>query len=166
MWGEGFSWEGLIARSKEFNCEEVVFMYLVLMHRFYKAPLPAHIVEQYKHTQSDAIDEQFIRYLNGEKFEIEVKTVVGGHIQNIKSIRSAPVLLRYLKEVLFPGKAFMVSKYGLQTTDDGQRKSNTSSYHHIITSKFWWLWYPYRYYCGLKGFWYVVTGNTEKRKEK
>ncbi|MBV5342388.1 nucleotidyltransferase family protein, partial [bacterium] len=40
VWGEGFSWEGLIARSKEFNCEEVVFTYLVLMHRFYKAPLP------------------------------------------------------------------------------------------------------------------------------
>ena len=80
-------------------------------------------------------------------------------------------------EVVFPGKEFMIEKYGLQSKDQRSKikdgKKNTSSYHYINTSKFWWLWYGYRWYMGLKGFWYVVTGtstssvtSTEKRKEK
>jgi len=30
----------------------------------------------------------------------------------------------------------------------------------------WRFLYCYRWWTGLKGFWYVVRGNTEKRKEK
>ena len=104
------------------------------------------------------------------------KSAVPVHFRNIKHIKNPILKLRYLVEVVFPGKEFMISKY-IESKEQRAKikdgKKNTSSYHHnlsrcvgIITSKFWWLWYPYRYYCGLKGFWYVVMGNTEKKKEK
>jgi hypothetical protein len=48
-------------------------------------------------------------------------------------------------EVVFPGKEFMIEKYSIKQP------------------RLFWFWYPYRYYCGLKGFWYVVRGNTEKK---
>jgi len=57
-------------------------------------------------------------------------------------------------EVVFPGKEFMVEKYSppspLMGLKRGAQHINTSAYHHIITSNFWWLWYPYRWAIGVK----------------
>jgi len=48
----------------------------------------------------------------------------------------------------------MVEKYGLQTKEQRTKskddRKDTSSYHHIITSKFWWLWYGYRWWVAVK----------------
>jgi len=92
----------------------------------------------------------------------------------------------------FSGEGVLIEKYGLvyskqlivnsdkevyskQLIVNSEEK--TSLFYKLKTTNykliFWWLRYPYRYYCGLKGFWYVVTGtstssvsSTEKRKEK
>lgn len=143
-----FNWDEFIARCKQFDCEKAVFTHLKLVNKYYKAYLPPYIIDKYAYLPIDTVEEQFLSYLRGETYKLEAKTAVGGHLQSLKSIRSVPVLLRYIKEVLFPGKAFMIEKYSIKQP------------------RLFWLWYPYRYYCGLKGFWLVITKNTVEKKGK
>jgi len=165
-----FNWEEFIARCKQFNCEKAVFTHLIVVNKYYNAYLPPNIIERYANLPIDTVENQFLSYLKGETYKIVSKTAVGGHLQSLKSIRSVSVLLRYLKEVLFPTKAFMIEKYGLQSKEQRAKikdgKKNTSSYHHIITSKFWWVWYPYRWYCGIKGVFYILTKTNHEKKQK
>ena len=83
------------------------------------------------------------------------KSGTATHILHLKQLKNPRDILRYVKGVVFPGKTFMIDKYSIKQP------------------RLFWFWYPYRYYCGLKGFWYVVRGtstssvsSTEKRKEK
>ena len=173
----GFVWEEFIAKCKAYKCEEPVFKYLLLCRAYFNAPLPDYLYEAYKHTFTDEDRDLFYKHLTGFDFAAaRDNSAVPVHFRNIKHIKNPILKLRYVVEVVFPGKAFMIQKYGLQSKEQRAKikdgKKNTSAYHHIITSKFWWLWYPYRYYCGLKGFWYVVRGtstssvtSTEKKKE-
>ena len=96
-------------------------------------------------------------------------------------------------EVVFPGKEFMVEKYGLKSKVEGQKSEEDGQGSKVEGNKikeskvkgqketvwgqkskvkrlfklsnlqtfklrFWWLWYPYRYYCGLRGLVKVVNG--------
>ena len=115
------------------------------------------------------------------------KSGTATHILHLKQLKNPVDFMRYVKGVVFPGKAFMIDKYlGQQTTDNGQRtteqievqrrsrpsgrtkskdgkKGDVSSSELRVTSKtstlrtpnsilrtkFWWLWYPYRWWVAL-----------------
>jgi hypothetical protein len=104
------------------------------------------------------------------------------------------------REVVFPGKEFMVEKYGLKSKVEGQKSeedgqgsevegnkikeskvkgqktlqifkpfkfSNLQTIQTLKPSnfqtfkiRFWWLWYGYRWYSGLRGLWLVITGTS------
>jgi len=78
--------------------------------------------------------------------------------------------LPYVKGVVFPGKEFMVEKYDPQPPSvDGQTlkggKNNKGKGSPLgVRGRFWWLWYPYRYYCGLRGLLLVIMRKTEEKK--
>ena len=57
------------------------------------------------------------------------KSGTATHILHLKQLKNLVDFMRYLKGVVFPGKEFMISKYGLQTTDNGSQ-----THHHIITT--------------------------------
>gem|GEM_PF-1787233 len=67
------------------------------------------------------------------------------HLLHLKALKNPVDFMRYVWEVVFPGKEFMVEKY------------NINGKWLMINGKFWWLWYPYRYYCGLRGLFKVVN---------
>jgi hypothetical protein len=191
-----FNWDEFIARCKQFNCEKAVFTHLLVVNKYYKAYLPPVIIEKYAYLPIDTVENQFLSYLKGETYKIVSKTAVGGHLNSLKSIRSVPVLLRYLKEVLFPSKEFMIEKYLNQFTmhnaqciikeEESQTSTNTLTWakikkklcilgrakrqsramHYQLCIKYWWLWYPYRWYCGIKGLFYIITKTNHVLKPK
>jgi hypothetical protein len=64
----------------------------------------------------------FQKHLTGFDFAAQRdNSAVPVHFRNIKHIKNPILKLWYLVEVVFPVKEFMISKYGLQTTDNGQR---------------------------------------------
>ena len=162
-----FNWEEFIARCKQFNCEKAVFTHLIVVNKYYNAYLRPHIIERYANLPIDTVENQFLSYLKGETYKIVSKTAVGGHLQSLKSIRSVSVLLRYLKEVLFPGKAFMIEKYSLVSSSELLISSQNSELKtQNWKLKYWWLLYPYRWYSGIKGIFYIITRTNHVKKQK
>jgi hypothetical protein len=133
-----------------------VFTYLVLVAHYYKAPLPQHLVEKYGSLITDEVKNRFENFLAGTGNEFigrgapQINTEA--HLRHLKQMNNPVDILRYVKGVVFPGKAFMISKY-IESKEQRAKikdgKKNTSAYHHIITSKYWWLWYPYRWWVAL-----------------
>jgi hypothetical protein len=144
-----------------------------------------------KHTFTDYDRDLFYKHLTGYNFAAagtsrrnsrhagtsweRDNSAVPVHFRNIKHIKSPLLKLRYLWEVVFPGKEFMVEKYGLVSSYVigfaawlCQELQNTSQKSELKTQnwklRFWWLWYPYRYYCGLRGLWLVITNQTKEQR--
>jgi hypothetical protein len=81
------------------------------------------------------------------------------HLLHLKALKNPVDFMRYVKGVVFPGKQFMIEKYGLVSSYVigfaawlCQELQNTSQKSELKTQnwklRFWWLWYGYRYYCG------------------
>ena len=162
---EQLDWNALKKRSMEFNCEKEVFLYLVIAYEFMNAPMPIELYEQYSHKLIPEIKKTFLKYLNG----YSGYTAVSEHIYNIKKQKAFSLKIKYLFEILFPPKAFMIKKYNLsdkrlvisdkQTVVNSEKlevnhKSKTQNYK----LHFWFLWYPYRWWVGVKGVFKVISG--------
>jgi hypothetical protein len=93
------------------------------------------------------------------------------HLLHLKALKNPVDFLRYVKGVVFPGKEFMVEKYGLvssyvigfaawlcQELQISSQNSELKTQNWKL--RFWWLWYGYRWYCGLRGLWLVITGTS------
>jgi len=163
------NWRVLIDTCVKNGYEVPVFRYMLLTHEYMGAPLPSNIIDQYSYTVTDIDRDWFYKHLTGFNiFEMSVESAVPTHLQNIKLIKNPLLKLRYVVEVVFPGREFMVEKYienkeqrtksKEQRTKSKDDRKDASSYHHIITSKFWWLWYGYRWLMGLKGLFKMVNG--------
>ena len=137
-----------------------------MVRYYYGAPLPDYLYEKYVVSQEqrtkskDSKNEDYIRFENflagtGNEFigRGAPRSNTATHMLHLKQLKNPIDFLRYVKGVVFPGKEFMISKYienkEPRTKNQDDRK-DTSSYHHIITSKFWWLWYPYRWWVALR----------------
>jgi len=109
--------------------------------------LPDYLYEAYRHTFTDYDRDLFYKHLTGYNFAADRdNSAVPVHFRNIKHIKNPLLKLRYVWEVVFPPKQFMIEKY------------NINGKWLMINGKFWWLWYPYRYYCGLRGLFKMVNG--------
>ena len=108
------------------------------------------------------------------------------HILHLKQLKSPRDILRsrierdvhfvtICMEVVFPGKEFMIEKYGLVSSSElrvtSKKKISSSvigfagwlsqesrvtsktsalrTQNSILRTKFWWLWYPYRWWVAL-----------------
>jgi hypothetical protein len=123
----------------------------------------------------------FYKRLTGYDFaDGKDNSAVPVHFCNIKHIKNPLLKLRYPvrtgcplryhthREVVFPGKEFMVEKYSpLNPPQGGLEKKRGSSFPlefvrplTEVRGKYWWLWYGYRWAMGLKGLWLVITGTS------
>jgi hypothetical protein len=175
---EQLDWNVLNERCREFNCENEVFLYLVIAHEFMFAPLPVEIYDKYASILKPETKKLFLKYLNG----YSGYTSVSEHIYNIKKQRAFSLKLKYLIEIIFPPKAFMIKKYnivgcgksvvGSGKLVDGSEELVDGSEESVVASEsnkkqtipeasglqtqnykltFWFLWYPYRWWVGVKG---------------
>jgi hypothetical protein len=128
-----FVWEEFIAKCKLYKCEEPVFKYLLLCREYFNAPLPDYLYDAYRHTFNDYDRDLFYKHLTGYDFAADRdNSAVPVHFRNIKHIKNPLLKLRYVWEVVFPGKEFMIEKYSIKQP------------------RLFWLWYPYRWWVALR----------------
>jgi len=113
-------------RCREYNAEKEVRSILELTHAVFGAPLP----EANGSTSPESI-EKLIRHLDDR---VSHESGTQTHLYFIRKIKSPLGKLNYLLEVLLPGKKLMLRSY------------------NIRNERFYWLWYPYRMWVGVKGF--------------
>jgi len=76
-------------------------------------------------------DEQlFCGYLSGNP---ELSITLSAHVGYLKNVTSLSDKVRYLRDILFPSKAFMIARYQI---------------HRPRLALFY---YPYRYWIGVRG---------------
>ena len=133
-YADTLDWHEFIERCKLYNSELPVFNYLILINKYYHVVLPFYIIENYKNQLSENDEELFFKYLHGNEFKNESKTIVVRHWHSLKHLTTKSDFVKYLVDVLFPPKTFMLYKYSIKH------------------AHWYWLWYPYRWGIGLKGF--------------
>ncbi len=133
------NWEYLHQRCDMHSCTNTVMGFIVMVSEFYNIALPADITNKYSGLVTESDKKLFLHYLHGGKLQ---PSHVSTHSQNIGNITGVQDKLRYVWEVVFPPKQFMIEKYSIKQP------------------RLFWMWYPYRYYCGLRGLWLVITGTS------
>lgn len=124
--GNEIDFDLLWNRCRDYNAEKEVRKILELTHAVFGAPLPD--AENWKMTASI---EQLTRHLDDR---VSHESGTQTHLFFIRKIKSPLGKLNYLREVLLPGKKLMLRSY------------------NIRNERFYWLWYPYRMWVGIKGF--------------
>lgn len=135
-------WIEIIRRSIQYQCEEVVFKFIVLAHRNYKAYVPNFIISEYIEYATEEDQELFEKYLLG--YQGEHFSVSSG-IKRIKNITEPAKRLKYILWMMFPSKTYMIRSY------------------QIKNPKLYIFYYPYRYWLGVKGL--IRTLRQSKKKK-
>jgi hypothetical protein len=137
--GNTFSWEKFTARCRFHHCEQAAFRHIIIAGKYFCAAVPGQIKQLYSHTLSAGDEQLLLSLLSGNTADIQTgvyEYYAHQHYDNLKSLTSAKQKLRYLKDIIFPSKQFMVSKYCPQKP------------------KRYRLYYFYRYYRGIRGLFY------------
>ena len=148
-------WDSFIETCRLHNSESVVLRYIVLVNKYMNAPVPELIVQKYCLLLTKKDEELFIKYLKGYT-NFGSSAPVATHLANLKKLDSYSEKLRYIWEDLFPTRLFMLEKYGLQPAVGSQHSA--VGIKQNFKQKFWWLWYPYRWWIGVKGVFKVISG--------
>ncbi len=134
--GERTDWQVLNERCKQYNSEDIVYKYLAMVIKYFRVSAPENISAKYGYLLTAQDEKRFIQYLNGVKTE---SFGASGHIRNIAKKNSLGAKLHYLRMVVFPPERFMRNRFGIRH------------------SSVYWLYYPYRWWIGLKGLWKMIT---------
>ena len=155
---ETLDWDELIRVCTMYNCEDIVFRYILLVNKYMKASVPGFIIDKYSKLLNPDFEEQFCKFLSGYT---GYYTAVPFHLKNIQQLGSVSERLRYFWDVLFPSKAFMIQKYALKDSRQSVDESRQNNKPHTKNFKlrFWWLWYLYRYYKAIVGAWKSMIGS-------
>jgi hypothetical protein len=120
-------WERFEAKCIKYNFADTVFRYLVMVRHYYGAPLPDYLYEKYGPLTPEG-GKDFIRFENflaGTSNEFigrgAPKSGTATHLLHLKALKNPVDFMRYVKGVVFPGKEFMVEKYGLKSKVEGQK---------------------------------------------
>jgi len=128
------NWKDFIDRCRLFNIENLVFKYLIISNKFFFAKLPESIIDAYSYLVTIKDELLLIHYLEGLKPK---QTFVLHHVTALSTFNSKKKI-KYLVELLFPTKLFMVNKYSIK---------NPAIYY---------FYYPYRWWIGLNGLVQIV----------
>ncbi len=133
------------SKSFERLCEvygvtEIVFRYLLLVHEFFQLDkMPEAILDKYSKCITVKHKNKFIMYLQGYKYTESAKTAIPGHINNLRLLSGSKEKAKYLFDLFFPPKSFMVDKY------------------NIRNEKLYLFYYPYRYLTIFSGLWHIIS---------
>lgn len=140
------------SKSFERLCEvygatEIVFRYMLLVHEFFKLDkIPTAILDKYSKCVKIKHKNKFVLYLQGYKYTEPTKTAIPGHFNNLRLLSNPLDKAKYLFDLLFPPKKFMLDKY------------------NIRYQKWYFLYYPYRYLTVFSGLWHIISKKLRARK--
>ena len=141
---DSMDWSEFRESCKLYMCEDIVFEYIVMTHKYMNARVPEEIIQQYSLLLTEEDEQMFVKYLKGIAVDPGIKLSL--HFGYLKNVQSLSDRIRYVWNVLFPSRAFMVQKYG-----DPQPLKGSKSSPLGVRGRFWWLWYPYRWWIGVRG---------------
>ncbi len=124
------NWDTLMRRSKAYGCEKALINQLSICKDLFNAPLPTEINEGLTDWRDPALVNRLIDHLDNK---IVNTPATQTHIKYIKRIKQPYQKFLYLIEIIFPSKRILIRAY------------------KIRHQKFFWLWYPYRWWIGFKG---------------
>ena len=123
-------WNPFTETCQRYNCEEVVFKYLVMVHTYINATVPIDIIQKYNYLLTENDEQLFCRYLQGNN---DSHITLSEHFVYLEKLQHFSEKVKYGWDVLFPSKSFMIHKY------------------QINNPKQVLFYYPYRYYIGIRG---------------
>jgi len=129
-YAETLNWSDLIESCRLYNCEEVVFTYIVMVNTYMNAAVPAEIIQKYSALLTEKDKQLFVKYLKGDTVSL---VSLSGHFKYLKNVRSLSGKVRYIWGVLFPSRAFMIDRYQVKRPQ-------------LVL-----FYYPYRYWIGVRG---------------
>jgi len=127
---ETLNWNQLIETCKLYKCEEIVFKYIIMNHKYLNASMPSDMFKKYSALLLANDELVFYKKL---KFNKDVFSFVPTHLKALKKIEKYSDKIKYFSDILFPSKDFMIQVYNIK---------HTSLYL---------FYYPYRYYIGIRG---------------
>lgn len=135
IYSEKINWSEITARCKLYNCEQIVYKYILLVSKFYVISLPEYILNNYKNSLKKTDEKLFINYLSGLKSK---HYSVHSRFSKTQHLPGLILKLKYVLWMIFPSKKYMIRSY------------------KIKNPKLFWLFYPYHFWIGLKGIWKVL----------
>lgn len=126
-------WDEFIIRCNQYKCEDIVFKYLILVHKYFQAPLPEQIISKYESLLRLEDEALFCQYLRSNRSKQKLRTFVAFHIENLKQLHNRVDFIKYMSHIIFPPKQFMITKY------------------NIRQHRFYVFYYLYRWYIGIRG---------------
>jgi hypothetical protein len=127
---QDIDWNRFTSRCKLHQSEVTVFRYILLTAWYFEVQLPEEIWKKYGKYLTKHSKERLEKFIRGETFQ---NYFARTHLRNLFHAEEMSVKFRYLYEVVLPPRSFMISKY------------------NIKHARFFWLWYPYRWWMGIKG---------------
>ncbi len=128
--GDTFNWEDFVNTCRLHKSEDVVFLYIVLVNKYMHARVPEYVIAQYSYLLTEAVEIDFIKYLNGFTTPF---SGVPFYVGNLKKLTSFSDKFRYVWELVIPHRTFMKTKYNIKD-------------HHMVI-----FYYPYHWWIGAKG---------------
>jgi hypothetical protein len=130
VYSKSIDWHAFKETCQLFNCEDILYKYLVLIHKYMNAPVPNDIIHNYLSLLTEKDEQMFLCYLKGNSFS---KNYFQTHLKILKKIQNFSGKVKYIRDVLLPSKSFMIQSY------------------HISNKSLVYFYYPYRYYIGALG---------------
>jgi hypothetical protein len=141
---EDFYWSSFVTLCDLYNATETVFKYLILIQQFYSINvIPEDNLDKYSSKVDDKFRTQFVRYIQGYKYVETSTTAIPGHINSLRMLKNPLDIAKYLIDIFFPPKKFMIEKYAIKN------------------HKLYVFYYPYRYLTIFSGLWQIFTKKTK-----
>ena len=121
----------------QYNAEAAVYKHLLLINKYMNAPVPADVLVRYATSLTEDDEALFVKYLSG--YTVDKLNTVPSHLRYLKLMTKPSDRIRYVWEVIFPPRSFMIPKY------------------HIKHRAHVWLYYPYRWWKGVRGLFSVIS---------
>jgi len=128
---DAINWTKFIETCNLYKCEDIVFKYIIMTNKYMQATVPSDIIQKYNSLLTEEDELLFINYLKG--IEVDSKIKLSLHFEYLKINKNFSDKIKYMLDVLFPSKVFMIQKYKIKK-------------HSFI-----FFYYPYRYYIGILG---------------
>lgn len=104
-------WNDFIDTCRKYSCENIVFLYIVIVYKYMNAPVPESIQKKYASLLTKKDEQLFLKYLNGHKGSVSTAST---HLVHFNNMEMYSAKFKYFRDVIFPSRAFMMIKYKIK----------------------------------------------------
>jgi hypothetical protein len=106
-----FDWNEMEKRVSLYQATNQVYLHLMISNKYFHLHLPDDVVTKFNHLLTDKSLKLFVNHLNGKSVS---QSFVPAHLEYIGKTEGLKNKWKYFKDVTFPSKKFIRSKYKLK----------------------------------------------------